>query len=251
MKAYLHDAESEDDNAVMATAENQTKLLRKSFCRLLFNDWLDDEIPNAYLQSLCKYANASHEVLPSEPRFHDSHGKANRVVCLSSFWYKQVQSDINATALTLKTALGQKKRDAIIRLEECEWILIPIHQQNHWTLLVISPMHRTIEHFDSLRHAGDDSYVTEVIANAERWLKYVMESRYNRKEWTIDKTRGIRQSDTVNCGVAMLLNAAMVVKGVDMGSVSISKTQFLRERQRICYTLLESKWIEVLEVGEK
>lgn len=192
---------------VLVTLPSGTRLTRKDFGTLKAvqgrdpsHGWLNDEIILASLQQVVDYGlRVSNHGTGKTPKYH----------AFNTFFYKNLR-DKGAQSIkrwATKAKIGGRA------LEEVERVFIPVHQGAHWTLLVVSPVARTIEYFDSLGGVAD-SY----IRNAKLWLATEMGTRFKEEEWAVPTgTHGVgpRQTNMSDCGVFTCTTARMVALGVD------------------------------------
>lgn len=196
-----------DMRTVLVTLPSGTNLTRKDFGTLKVvpgrdpsHGWLNDEIILASLQQVVDYGlRVSNHAAGKTPKYH----------AFNTFFYKNLR-DKGAQSIkrwATKVKIGGRA------LEEVERVFIPVHQRSHWTLLVVSPVARTIEYFDSMGGEAD-SY----IRNAKLWLATEMGARFKEEEWAVPTgTHGVgpRQSNMSDCGVFTCTTARMVALGVD------------------------------------
>lgn len=196
-----------DMRTVLVTLPSGTNLTRKDFGTLKVvpgrdpaHGWLNDEIILASLQQVVDYGlRMSNHEAGKTPKYH----------AFNTFFYKNLR-DKGAQSIkrwATKAKIGGRT------LEEVERVFIPVHQGAHWTLLVISPIARTIEYFDSMGGSAD-SY----IRNAKLWLAGEMGARFKENEWAVPTgTHGVgpRQTNMSDCGVFTCTTARMVALGVD------------------------------------
>ena len=196
-----------DMRSVLVTLPSGTTLTRKDFGTLKVvpgrdpaHGWLNDEIILASLQHVVDYGlRMSNHQTGKTPKYH----------AFNTFFYKNLR-DKGAQSIkrwATKAKIGGRA------LEEVDRVFIPVHQGAHWTLLVVSPVARTIEYFDSMGGSAD-SY----IRNAKLWLAAEMGARFKENEWAVPTgTHGVgpRQTNMSDCGVFTCTTARMVALGVD------------------------------------
>lgn len=196
-----------DMRTVLVTLPSGTKLTRKDFGTLKVvpgrdpsHGWLNDEIILASLQQVVDYGlRMSNHETGKTPKYH----------AFNTFFYKNLR-DKGAQSIkrwATKAKIGGRA------LEEVERVFIPVHQGAHWTLLVVSPVARTIEYFDSMGGPAD-SY----IRNAKLWLATEMGARFKENEWAVPTGthgEGPRQTNMSDCGVFTCTTARMVALGID------------------------------------
>lgn len=162
--------------------------------------WLNDEIIAACLQHVVDYGlKVSDHKAGETPKFH----------AFNTFFYKNLR-DKGAQSVKRWASKAKIGKEDLLKVER---VFIPVHQGAHWTLLVVSPLARTIEYFDSMGgRAG--SYVQ----NAKLWLAEELGKGWKEEEWTVPTGSygaGPRQTNGSDCGVFTCTNARMVVLGVD------------------------------------
>lgn len=196
-----------DMQQVLVTLPSGTNLTRKDLGTVKVvrgrdpaHGWLNDEIILASLQQVVEYGlRISGHQADQTPTHH----------VFNTFFYKNLR-DKGAQSIkrwATKAKIGGKA------LEQVERVFIPVHQGAHWTLLVVSPMARTIEYFDSMGGRAD-SY----IRNAKFWLEQEMGKAWKEEEWSVPTGTlgaGPRQTNGSDCGVFTCTTARMVVLGVD------------------------------------
>lgn len=196
-----------DMNSVLVTLPSGTKLNRRVFGTLKVvpgrdpsHGWLNDEIIAASIQQVVDYGlRISNHVAGKTPKYH----------AFNTFFYKNLR---NKGAASIKR-WATKAKIGGRALEEVERVFIPINQDKHWTLLVVSPVARTIEYFDSMGGPAE-----EFIRNAKLWLAMEMGARFHEGEWAVPTgTHGVgpRQTNGSDCGVFTCMNARMVALGID------------------------------------
>lgn len=162
--------------------------------------WLNDEIIAACLQQVVDYGlRISNHKAGETPKYH----------AFNTFFYKNLR---DKGVQSVKRWAGKAKIGAK-ELLKAERVFIPVHQGAHWTLLVISPLARTIEYFDSL-----GGHAAPYIQNAKQWLAEELTTSWNEEEWTVPTGAygaGPRQFNGSDCGVFTCTTARMVVLGVD------------------------------------
>ena len=182
--------------------------------------WLNDEIISGYLQAVVDHG---HRAM-GHPR-----GAKPRIHAFNPFFY---------------TTLKDRGYDAVKRwssrakiggtdLKNVEYVFIPCNPTKvHWTLVVVSPIRKTIEVFDSMHGSSADKVNT-----TKSWLRGEMGRAYVDSEWTVieDPTypgrgKGPLQNNANDCGVFTVTTAKMLVLGVDPMAVSASDMPLQRRR---------------------
>lgn len=182
--------------------------------------WLNDEIISGYLQAVVDYGHrAMGHPRGAKPRMH----------AFNPFFY---------------TTLKERGYDAVKRwstrakiggndLKTVEYVFIPCNpSKNHWTLVVVSPVRKTIEVFDSMHGASLDKVDT-----TKKWLRGEFGRSYVESEWTVvedsvyrGRGKGPTQNNVNDCGVFTVTTAKMVVLGVDPMAVSAGDMPLQRRR---------------------
>ena len=182
--------------------------------------WLNDEIISGYLQAVVDHGHrAMGHPRGAKPRMH----------AFSPFFY---------------TSLKERGYDAVKRwsnrakiggndLKAVEYVFIPCNpSKSHWTLVVVSPVRKTIEVFDSMHGPSSDK-----VATTKLWLKGELGRSYVDSEWTViedpvhgGRGKGPTQNNVNDCGVFAVTTAKMLVLGVDPMAVSAGDMPLQRRR---------------------
>ena len=188
--------------------------------------WLNDEIISGYLQAVVDYG---HQAM-GHPR-----GAKPKMHAFNPFFY---------------TTLRDRGYDAVKRwssrakiggndLKNVEYVFIPCNPtRSHWTLVLVSPVRKTIEVFDSMHGSSLDKVNT-----AKSWLKGELGRSYVDSEWTViedpehpGRGKGPVQNNANDCGVFAVTTAKMVVLGVD--PMAVSAQDMPMQRRRVVAELL-------------
>ena len=226
--AKVNEAMAEQSaNKELATTSTGVKVSRKDFGTLLpqagtrdsGSGWLNDEIITASMSHVIDYALE---------RSGHRRGKTPKYHAFSSFFYDNLSNKgpESISRWAGRAKIGKEK------LLEVESIFIPVNQNLHWTLLVVSPTKRTIEYFDSF-----DGAPGPYIENTKVWLRQELGSLWNEKEW---KTRsGISpvQTNGKDCGVFTVTTAKMVMLNWDPEKAYSNRDMAL-QRRRIAAELI-------------
>ena len=182
--------------------------------------WLNDEIITGYLQAVVDYGHrAMGHPRGAKPRMH----------AFNPFFY---------------TTLKERGYDAVKRwstrakiggndLKNVEYVFIPCNPTKaHWTLVVVSPVRKTIEVFDSMHGSS-----LEKVETTKKWLREELGRSYVDSEWTVvedpqyrGRGKGPRQNNANDCGVFTVTTAKMIVLGVDPMAVSAGDMPLQRRR---------------------
>ena len=182
--------------------------------------WLNDEIISGYLQAVVDHGHrAMGHPRGAKPQLH----------AFNPFFY---------------TTLKERGYDAVKRwstrakvggndLKTVEYVFIPCNpSKNHWTLVVVCPVRKTIEVFDSMHGPALDKVNT-----TKSWLRGEFGGSYVDSEWTVvedpeyrGRGKGPTQNNVNDCGVFAVTTAKMVVLGVDPMAVSANDMPLQRRR---------------------
>lgn len=199
--------DTRDMSQVLVTLSSGAALTRKDLGTLKVvpgrdpaHGWLNDEIIAACLHQVVEYGlRVSNHQAGETPKFH----------AFNTFFYKNLR-DKGAQSIKRWAAKAKIGKEDLLKVER---VFIPVHQGAHWTLLVVSPLARTIEYFDSMGGRAD-SY----IRNAKLWLREELGKSWKEGEWSVPTGSfgaGPRQLNGSDCGVFTCTTARMVVLGVD------------------------------------
>ena len=182
--------------------------------------WLNDEIISGYLQAVVDHGHrAMGHPRGAKPRMH----------AFNPFFY---------------TTLKERGYDAVKRwstrakvggndLKTVEYAFIPCNpSKNHWTLVVVSPVRKTIEVFDSMHGS-----ILDKVHTTKLWLRGELGRSYVDSEWTVvedprypGRGKGPTQDNINDCGVFAVTTAKMLVLGVDPMAVSAGDMPLQRRR---------------------
>ncbi|RHZ49651.1 SUMO protease ULP1 [Aspergillus thermomutatus] len=175
--------------------------------------WLNDEIINSYLALIVDYLRRSHGNAGrhDKPRFH----------AFSTFFFSNLR-DKGYQSVRRWATRAKIGGEALLNVDT---VFIPVHNSAHWTLIVVRPGERTIEHFDSLgslsrRHVG----------LVQGWLRAELASRYVEEEWTVLPSSSPQQDNGSDCGVFLLSTAKAVAIGLEPLSYGAKDIVVLRRK---------------------
>ncbi len=193
---------------VLAKSPTGTELSRKDLGTLKVvqgrdfpHGWLKDEIVAACLQQVVDYGltRAGHK-----------RGETSRYHAFNTFFYINLRDQGVASI----SRWANKAKMGGTKLWDVERVFIPVHSGAHWTLLVVSPMAKIIEFFDSLGGVGTKPHLpcqsVAAVGAPDR--------AYKDDEWQIptgSHGAGPRQTNGSDCGVFTCTTARIVVLGVD------------------------------------
>ena len=182
--------------------------------------WLNDNVINGYLDSVVDHG--------LQARGH-RRGETPRLHAFNSAFYK------NITERGVESVKRWSRRPKISGkdLLKVEHVFIPVNVGGaHWTLLVVSPVWKRIEYFDSLHGSS-----AAAIRNAKAWIKMELGEAWDEHEWEVvedpalaGRGKGPRQSNGSDCGVFTITTAKMVSLGVDPMAITASDMPLQRKR---------------------
>ena len=175
--------------------------------------WLNDEIINSYLGLLIHHLRQSNGNLgPNDrPRFH----------AFNTFFYSTLR-DKGYPGVRRWANRAKIGGEGLLNVDT---VFIPVHESSHWTLMVVRPLDRTIEYFDSLGSRG-----ARQVKNIKQWLGGELGPKYNEKEWTVLASVSSQQDNGSDCGVFLLTNAKAITIGVEPTAFGPSHTTLLRRK---------------------
>ncbi|CAD6580115.1 MAG: Smt3-specific protease [Alectoria sarmentosa] len=182
--------------------------------------WLNDEIISGYLQAVVDHG---HQAM-GHPR-----GAKPRMHAFNPFFYTTLKERGYEAVKRWSTRAKIGGND----LKTVEYVFIPCNpSKNHWTLVVVSPVRKTIEVFDSMHGASLDKVNTTKL-----WLRGELGRSYVDSEWTViedpvfrGRGKGPTQNNVNDCGVFAVTTAKMLVLGVDPMAVSAGDMPLQRRR---------------------
>ncbi len=182
--------------------------------------WLNDNVINGYLDSTVDHG--------LQARGH-RRGETPKLHAFNSAFYK------NITERGVESVKRWSRRPKISGkdLLKVEHVFIPVNVGGaHWTLLVVSPVWKRIEYFDSLHGSS-----VAAIRNAKAWIKMELGEAWNEHEWEVvedpalaGRGKGPRQSNSSDCGVFTITTAKMISLGVDPMAITASDMPLQRKR---------------------
>ena len=189
--------------------------------------WLNDTIISAYLELV-----VDHALKASGHKRND----LPKIVALSTYFYPKLKESAPANMERwLKRAKIEGKK-----MKDVERLFIPVNcNNNHWTLLVVSPKFKTIEYFDSMHGPS-----AEILRNGKELMKYCLGDEYVERDWKIVNVRGPTQLNGYDCGVFVSTTAKMISLGVD--PMAFDGNDMPVQRRRIVAELLSMGFEGVL-----
>ena len=182
--------------------------------------WLNDNVISGYLDSVVDYG--------LQARGH-KRGETPKLHAFNPAFYN------NITEKGVESVKRWSRRPKISGkdLLKVEHVFIPINVGGaHWTLLVVSPVWKRIEYFDSLHGSS-----VAAIRNAKAWIKMELQDAWDEHEWEVvedpalaGRGKGPRQSNSSDCGVFTITTAKMISLGVDPMAITASDMPLQRKR---------------------
>ncbi|RDH25627.1 hypothetical protein M747DRAFT_365902 [Aspergillus niger ATCC 13496] len=176
-------------------------------------EWLNDEVINGYLALIVDYLRRKNHNAGrnDKPRFH----------AFNSFFF----SNLRDKGYESVARWAKRAKIGGSLLLDVDTVYIPVHNSQHWTLVVVRPGERSIEHFDSLgarsrRH----------IAVVQTWLRGELGPKYVEEEWRVLPSLSPQQDNGSDCGVFLLTTAKAVAIGLEPLSYGAQDTPLLRRK---------------------
>ncbi|KAI9777791.1 MAG: hypothetical protein M1839_008586 [Geoglossum umbratile] len=202
---------------VVATTSTGSQLTQLSFQTLLpdygsphgqgRSGWLDDEIVNAYMQLIVDDANK----------------RGQKAYMLNSFFYNKLAESGSQSVEPWTKHISL----------DAHAIYIPVHQNNHWTMVAIMADERCIGYLDSLGGAG-----IEQEKRIREWLQHELGDSWVGDEWRTHKLSP-RQENAKDCGVFAVTSAKMVC--LAYSPLSYSSTDISTIRKKMAVELIKGE----------
>ena len=226
--AKLRDVLAKRPNEVVATTTTGNELDRRDIGKVLpqpgtaddQSGWVNDNVITGYLDSVVDYG--------LQARGH-KRGETPKLHAFNTAFYN------NITEKGVESVKRWSRRPKISGkdLLKVEHVFIPVNVGGaHWTLLVVSPVWKRIEYFDSL-HGPSGA----VIRNAKAWIKMELGDAWDEQEWDVVEDQGLvgrgkgpRQSNSSDCGVFTITTAKMISLGVDPMAITANDMPLQRRR---------------------
>ncbi|KAF5859580.1 hypothetical protein ETB97_002755 [Aspergillus alliaceus] len=207
-------AMSAASNRTIATSVSGDPLTKKDLSTCFTPlAWLNDEVINSYLSLIVDYLRRTNHNngRSDKPRFH-----AFNTFFFSTMRDKGYQS---VRRWATRAKIGGAS------LLHVDTVFVPVHNSAHWTLIIIKPMERTIENFDSL---GGPS--PRHVAVMQDWLRNELGPRYVEEEWRVLPSVSPQQDNGSDCGVFLLSTAKAVAIGLEPLSYCARDIVLLRKK---------------------
>ncbi|KAJ5746248.1 hypothetical protein N7520_011430 [Penicillium odoratum] len=175
--------------------------------------WLNDEMINSYLSVILQYLQQSAgNAAPNErPRYH----------AFNSFFYSSLR-DKGYDGVRRWAKRAKINGEGLL---EVDTVFIPVHESSHWTLLVVRPLDRTIEYFDSLGGRG-----VRQMKMIKTWLHGELGAKFVDSEWSFLPSVSSFQDNGSDCGVFLLTNAKAVALNIEPTAFGANDTALLRKK---------------------
>lgn len=246
------------DGTQLAKLPNGLPLTRRDFSTLLptardrTGGWLNDEIINGYLNLVVDHRKKIDNPIDPEggesttspklqtqtqtqtptPTPTPTPTKAPKptpsIHAFNSYFYSNLSSRGTKSIARWTERVGMDGA----RLLSVEHVFIPVNQNKHWTLIVVSPTLRTIEYFDSLGGRPDP-----FVRNIKDWLRMELGDKYVDAEWKVLDTPSPKQNNGFDCGVFTVTTAKMIVLGYDPFG-SYTQDDIVAQRMRMAAELI-------------
>ncbi|RAK99566.1 SUMO protease ULP1 [Aspergillus ibericus CBS 121593] len=176
-------------------------------------EWLNDEIINSYLALIVDYLRRTNHNAGrhDKPRFH----------AFNSFFF----SNLRDKGYESVARWAKRAKIGGPLLLDVDTVYIPVHNSQHWTLVVVRPGERSIEHFDSL-----GALSRRHVAVVKTWLRGELGPQYVEEEWRVLPSRSPQQDNGSDCGVFLLSTAKAVAIGLEPLSYGAADTPLLRRK---------------------
>lgn len=193
--------------------------------------WLNDEIVNEYLAALVARAVATSDQKPgTAPPLHAFSTHLYNTWKAKGFagvarWFKRAKME-GSKLLAVGT------------------IFVPINESSHWTLLIVSGTRQTVEYYDSLggRGAKYADFALDLVRGN------LGEKAFKREEWRVLHTDSARQTNGMDCGVFVCMNALALVLDREP-RLAVPSAEMPLARRQVAATLLNGGFTGDFEFG--
>ncbi|KAL4747239.1 hypothetical protein BDW72DRAFT_18102 [Aspergillus terricola var. indicus] len=213
-KARLKDLKKKAHWVEVATTPSGESLTRDDIETCLTPmAWLNDEVINSYLGLIVNHmrhenGNAGRH---DKPRYH----------AFNTFFFSNLRDKgyDSVKRWAKRAKIGGKD------LLDVDTVFIPVHNKAHWTLIVVKPSARTIEHFDSL-----GSLSRRHVETVKNWLRGELGDLYDDDEWEVLPSESPQQDNGSDCGVFLLTTAKAVALNIEPLAYGARDTPLLRQK---------------------
>ncbi|KAI1099749.1 cysteine proteinase [Jackrogersella minutella] len=198
------------------------ELTPRDFARLVPpSAWLNDNAIQAALVHLATYINNAAGIRPKID--------APKCIALSSQYWSNFRADPkrNIYPRGLDRNWGVKP----VNFLNIDTVLIPVNENNHWTVLIIRPSRRTVAYVDSFQTSG-----SQHLQNVYTWLGTYLGDKYTADEWHVERYSVPTQTNGYDCGMFVITNSIYLSLGIDPSGYS--QHDMPLQRQRIAAVLL-------------
>ncbi|KAL4808621.1 hypothetical protein BDV18DRAFT_132812 [Aspergillus unguis] len=175
--------------------------------------WLNDEMINSYLAILIDYLR----------RKDNNNGRHDKPLhhAFNSFFFSNLR-DKGYESVRRWASRAKIGKENLLNVNT---VFIPVHNSAHWTLIVVKPRDRTIEHFDSL---GSLSH--KHVETVKTWIRRELGDLYVDDEWKVEPSHSPQQDNGSDCGVFLLSTAKAIALNIEPLSYGANDTALLRRK---------------------
>lgn len=214
--------------------------------RLVPNEWLNDEIVNAYMglikeRSIRYDEEAAAAATAAEGGGNPANAKKRRPrsQTMASFFYaKLCELDRDGTPSYDYTRVRRWTRK--FDVFSYDYMFVPINQGNvHWTLVVVNFRDKRMEYFDSMGASGPS-----VLRNMMRWLADEMNHKkgevLDESQWeTVSHGSSMpQQRNSDDCGMFLCKYADFLARGAEINFSAAHMNYF---RARMAHELMSER----------
>lgn len=227
---------------VATTVTSRTMITRRDIGKLLPQagtgddpaGWLNDEVISAYLEAVVAHYHTS---------IGHQRGETPKIHAFNPFFYTNLKRQGGYSNVRRWAGRAKIGGNDLLKVN---FVLIPANVGgNHWTLVVVSPVNKTIEYFDSLHFSN-----LNPVHTVRLWLAGELGAAFKPEEWTVKETesgqhgghgQGPSQDNGSDCGVFACTTAKMVALGVD--PMSYGAADMPLQRRRIVAELINGGFV--------
>jgi sentrin-specific protease 1 len=187
--------------------------------------WLNDEVINFYVELILKRAASEPEKYP-------------KIHMFNTFFYPLLEKKgYSGVAMITKKAK--------IDIFSLDMVIVPIHLQIHWALVVINIKERRLEYYDSMSKGYNDTVLSSLKRYVEEEYKNKKGvSSYDMSEWKYYRVENLpRQTNAYDCGVFAMTFAEHISRGA---SVLFAPPKHMKYfRLKMMWEIINSKLLPV------
>ncbi|RDW61753.1 SUMO protease ULP1 [Aspergillus mulundensis] len=213
-KARLEKAMKKPDYAEVAHTHTGEPLTRGDIATCYTPlKWLNDEVINSYLGLIVEHMREEHHNAGrhAKPHYH----------AFNTFFF----SNLRDKGYDSVRRWAKRAKIGGPDLLDVDTVFIPVHDMSHWTLIVVKPSARTIEHFDSL-----GSLSKRHVATVKDWLRGELGDLFVDAEWNVLPSKSPQQNNGSDCGVFLLTTAKAVALNIEPLAYGAKDTPLLRQK---------------------